>query len=728
MFCPGIWTPVVESLDSDGPVETANASKPPSVVHVIPKPHWAEDHSPIQKIRQDNEFRTSLNAGGEFVPLQSRDTIEVEALPEIGILETQAPVPPIQQDDWEILELIPESESSHAVMGAIEVPQILPETISDEVLGQVTPLLSEPEFVGHVQPNSTVTSPPSGQPWWVEHVQSPQLPNRTPQGVNLDQVIWMALQQAPEIQVLNSQPEVRRTVIDQSIAKFDWSAFVESVWTDTNEPVGSLLTTGSAGGRFTQQEFAFEGGLKKRLATGGDLRLAQSFGRTDNNSSFLQPPDQSVSRLEIDYRQPLMRGAGTRYATTQIVLAKLDFEQVESQSLERIQNYLIEVVAAYWDLYRQRAVLTQNRESLIRAQALHQQLQQQGASADAIARVESAISTRQTEQIRAEFQVLNAQDRLVNLTLGSKSEQTQTIELIPEPMTLPDYRPAHVETLTYVALRNRPEVSQAVSKIKAASAREYVAINELLPQLDAILSTYVSGLRGGFDGNGAFNDQFSAGDPSYSVGFGFELPVGNRVAKSKLQRQQLQTKILGHQFQKTIGDVVLDVRISTRNVERLSREIQTNQTAMARAQQELELITQRQRQSTNQAGTTSLLVDDLLASQIRLTSAEQRLLTAQTEYAIALVDLKRATGELVNGKFHADTYLPPSLTEMPSSPSNSIPVPMEAPPAASSTTGMVPGSFEPARQSPIGEGNLVPASNGSFEATPQAVPWHSQDR
>jgi outer membrane protein TolC len=725
MLFPGIWKPFIQSWveersNTDSPESTPQLVEPSEPLK-IPKPHWVDGDEKIANISAGQaNFRTSLSStDNSFRPREKKEVVTTTELPEFSIMENQAPEPP--QDDWEILELTPVIENTTAVQNKpyYDVPEILPIDISDEVVGQVTPMLTEP-VMPSIEPMFDNLVPVEESIWWMQQIQQPQIADRVPQPINLDQVILMALQQAPEVQVLNTEPEVERSVIDQSIARFDWSTFVDTVWTDTNEPVGSLLTTGRSGGRFLQQEFALEAGMQKRLATGGDIRVAQNFGTLDNNSDFLDPQDQSISRLVIDYRQPLLRGAGQKYATTQIVLAKLNFEQVENESLESLQSYIVDVVSAYWELYQARATLVQNRRSLERALELTHSIS--STESDQQVRAEAAISARQTEVIRAEYEVLNAQDRLVNLTVGPNAEQARFAELIPEPMILPESVVADSEALTYVALRNRPEVGQAVAKIKSASALEHVAINELLPRLDAILSTYVTGLQGGTVGRNAFASQFSTGDPSYSVGFGFELPVGNRAAKSRLQRQKLQTRIFSQQFQKTVGDIVLDVRVASRNLERLQAEINNGHQALSKAQQALQAINQRQATARNDRQTSSLYIEDVLAAQARLTLAEQRLLSSQTEYAIALIDLKRATGELVNGKFRADQYLPQTMeliqnesfvaAPMVEQQWQQQPMPTIAAPTAVAPQAMV--------------GNIPNGKLESVEVTPDVIRWDSQ--
>ena len=688
LLFPKSWEPMLalvidrEELDDDssGPaLESLSAFSPQNKsvrVRIQAKPN-----------RGVGEFRTSLDrsyesAENQFEPRSNDPQIvlagerggsnfSVGSLQQQEVSFSQDDVPPPPPgDEWEIQEMVEPLELS----SPIDVPEILPGELSGDVFGQIEPLLdidkadflggefrTLPAMPGEPNDKSNPAYIPTDPTWWIGEIQQPQFVDRQPLPVNLDNVVLMALQRAPELQVLNTEPEVQRTLIDQNIAAFDWGTFVNTAWNDTSVPVGSLLQTGTAGGRFEETQLSVEGGITKLLATGGDIRVGQSFGRLDNNSLFLTPNDQGISRLVIDYRQPLFRGAGKRYTQRQIVLARLDFEQIQNQSTQRIQEYLVEVVSAYWQLYQARAVLVQTRRSYDRAIELLIRLRNSpgiDVTNDQIFRAEAAAGSRKSDAIRAEYEVRNAQDILVNLTVGPDSQETNFLELIPEPMVLPEYVPNDLETLAYVALRNRPEIGEAIARIKTGETLEYIAVNELLPQLDAILSTSLNGLRGDFDAFGAFSNQFRRGDPSYSVGFEFALPVGNRAAKSAVQRQQLQTKIFTQQFEKSVGDVVLDVRIAARNLERLNSEMQNNFRALQKSAQELEQIRTRQELLLDEGKTASFYVENLLASQARLTQAEGRLLTSQTEHAIALIDLKRATGELLNAKCHVDQFQP----------------------------------------------------------------------
>ena len=590
----------------------------------------AESELPLEEqFLEDSLLRSSdpEDFGSDFIPMVDLPQDEPELTAE-------------EKERNELkMEPLPEFKKTDEFVGVFDDPVVKIKALPD-LNGKKSKHPLKPLKRNHTNPT-----------WWANQIHRAQLPGRQPLETTLDEVIFMALRAAPQIQILNTQPQIQQAVRDEAAAGFDWSTFLNSTYNDINDPIGSTLTAGGTVNRFIQREWSFESGLRKRLRSGGDISIGQNFGTLDSNSTFLIPDNQGNSRLVLDYRQPLLQGAGPSFNTSQIALANLDLESISGDSLAELNNYLLEVVSAYWNIYFQRAMLVQNRQSVQLAQELYRQLQsREGIDVrnDQLLRAEAAVASRTSEMIRSEYELINAQDRLINLVLGAKSETVDQIELLPEQMMLPMGLYLQNEQLVQAAIRNRPEVRSAIAQIRSSAVRKQIAANQLLPRLDAVLSSYVSGLRGNRDIAGSIGDQFSTGEPSYTVGFEFEVPIGNRAAKSRFQRSQLEAQVLHRQFERQVGDVVLDARIAGREIERLNRENENNFKGLQKAALELDLIQQRQQLNLDDGKTGSLYIEDLLASQARLTAAEIRLARSQTNQAIALIDVKRATGELLS--------------------------------------------------------------------------------
>ena len=225
-----------------------------------------------------------------------------------------------------------------------------------------------------------------------------------------------------------------QTVVTEADAQFDWSAFVEASWNDTDRAIVSFLDTGSAGGRFVQEQFLYESGVRKNLRSGGHLQIGNAWQRTDNNSIFLAPPDQATAQILLDYRQPLLRGAGKHVNNSQVVLASIGVEAAQSDTQVQIQQFLVDVVAEYWELHYARGVLVQRMRSAERAEQLYHEI---SARQDAqswqrdLIRIQAVATARRTDLIRAQNKVAAHQEKLMNLTWGTAMPDPSSLEIVP---------------------------------------------------------------------------------------------------------------------------------------------------------------------------------------------------------------------------------------------------------------------------------------------------------
>lgn len=489
----------------------------------------------------------------------------------------------------------------------------------------------------------------TGYDWWSEPSLNPLWADRFTKPTGLDAVVFSAMQNAPTVRMINAQPQLAQTLVTEADARFDWSTFVDASWSDVDRAVVSLLDTGTAGGRFLQQQLLVEGGLKKQTRAGGYLRVGQAIQRTDNNSDFLSPPDQATTQLLLDYRQPLLKGAGRHFNSSQIMLAQFRMEASQEDSQLQLQQFLVDVVAQYWKLYEARALFVQKLKSAQRAETLLQHLtslQRSEEQQRLLLRVQAAVTTRQTELTRAQNQTVTAQESLLTLTHGAGMVDLDSIELVPIEAPATFAVPQSMQSVTETALQNRAEVRVALAEIKASAVRQQLALNHLKPQLDAVISTFISGVSANKNVGNASDDAF-ANNPSYAVGLSFELPLGRRVANARVLREELESRRLNDQLQQILGNVRLDARLAYRDVQSHAAEFEQFRMAMQQAAKELQSIEAQSDTILRDPRRSSLFVDDLLQSQARLAFTEQQMLSSQTELSIALVRLKRATGELI---------------------------------------------------------------------------------
>ena len=185
--------------------------------------------------------------------------------------------------------------------------------------------------------------PPSYVPWWDALVRQPLNPASHPQQFGIALLSESALQYSSYVRIITAAPSIRQTELVQREADFDWNTFLKSTYNDVNEPVGNTLTTGTNAERFLDRRWSLDAGGRRRNTRGGQVELYQRFGFRDNNSVILDPNPQRTTRLELQYTQPLLRGAGRAYNESQIVLAEIRLDQSSDEVAELLEAHLIDV-------------------------------------------------------------------------------------------------------------------------------------------------------------------------------------------------------------------------------------------------------------------------------------------------------------------------------------------------------------------------------------------------
>jgi outer membrane protein TolC len=507
-------------------------------------------------------------------------------------------------------------------------------------------------------PNSQATNEVGGAvpadfvPWWQAVIAQPLRSSSEPLSLSLDNALLGTLIHSPQVRVVADTPLLRRAQYCEQQAAFDYKTFMDSKFTDTSDPVGNILVTGGAP-RFIDQYWTYSGGVRRVTPTGAQVEMSQKFGYQDNNSIFFVPLPQGTSRINMSVTQPLLRGAGRNYNESLIVLAQLDTNVARDQLSISLQDMLVDVHRAFWDLYLQRAALVQRRRLREQGTSILDELngrQNVDVLGNQLVRARAAIASREAAIIRYETSVRNAEARLRALINDPMFRTGMMHELIPNQLPVREYRSTELTPALTTALESRPDITQAIKQIRIASVRSGVAKNELLPALNFILGSYVSGLAGGGNIGTSWVDQFTMGRPTYSTGMTFEMPIGNRAARARMQQRQIEMRQATNQFESVVANARAEVEIAVREVTTTYREAVAKYHAMQADVAEIAYLTDRWRSLPGDQQVAGVVLDNLLSAQDRLADAELGLATALVNYNVALANVQRATGTLLNAE------------------------------------------------------------------------------
>jgi outer membrane protein TolC len=502
--------------------------------------------------------------------------------------------------------------------------------------------------------------PPAASLWWEPEVVRPLEDRPTTLAVDVGSLMQLAMRCSQQVKAVEVTRWIRNEQTQIADAQFDSELYADSRFDDTSDPVGNSLVTGGPP-RLNEHLARFEAGLRRKTYSGASISLSQRLGHDNSNSLFFIPEDQGNARMSLELRQPLLEGRGRRYNQSFVVETVFETEQAEAEYFKALQDRLFDVGAAYWVLYRARAMLAQQRRHVGRAAGIAEELQERqvfDALRSQVLRAQAAVATRGSELAVAEAEVRNAEAKIRALV------NAPCLQCAPMPELLPAQPPPNHEFSTSVAsdisqaLCRRPEMRVLAAELRAANVRTLQAANETLPTLDLVLESYVSGLEGDSRVGQAWRQQFSQGAPSYGVGLQFSTPLGNRTAQSRFRQRQFDQTRIHHLMNDQSDRIRSEVEIAARDVEASFRTMQARQLSLEAVNAEMKYLQERWNRLRGDANLGQLQLDDLLNAQVRLFEEEKALATAQTAYGTALLALQRATGGLLIAAPQMDTVPP----------------------------------------------------------------------
>ena len=502
------------------------------------------------------------------------------------------------------------------------------------------------------------------RPWWDVPIRSD---NGKALGVGVDWLIHSALQHSPSVKAVSTEPRISESLLVEESAEFDWRTFLETTYDDFNDPVGSTLTTGNNDDRFVDKNWSGSGGMRRRNGLGGEFEFSQRLGRQSNNSVFLIPNPQGTTRLELNYTQPLLNGAGRAYNQSQIVLARITRNSSQDEVLGTLQEHLLKVTEAYWELYRSHARFHQRSKLLQQAIEITRILSDRekvDALPRQILRAKAAVAKRRSEIARNRTEVRNAGAQLRLLVNHPQLVETNPHGLIPLDPPIQQEVSVSVSDSLATALRHRADISQAIRSMRAANVRLGVTKNEILPRLDLLVSSYVAGLEGQSQVFRAWENQFADGRPGISIGLQYEIPVGNRAAMARHRRREWELIRSVNQFQSVVESALTEVELAAREVETTYREMVGKYQAMIAARDETHYLDDRFRVLPGVNDSATLLLENLLESQERLADEEAAFVDAQVQYSISIVGLRKTMGTLLRCNSREPENASPGTTGM----------------------------------------------------------------
>jgi outer membrane protein TolC len=366
--------------------------------------------------------------------------------------------------------------------------------------------------------------------------------------------------------------------------------------------------------------------------TGGTVTATGRYLRDDPGVSELLP---RTADLRVLLTQPLLRGFGPNASLFNLRNARRARSgQERALELSR-QRVAVEVAAAFYDVIAQRQLLEVARQSLARTEALLR---------SSTARLEVGMASK-LDVFRAELQAAQARDAMVRSQAGLEAALERFRGLLalppgdpvePEGAALPGTEQeegAPLEVLVQQALATRLELLEARDQVGDAKRASALAFQNLLPQVD--LNVGVTQIGYG----SSFGNAWSAGDRRVEVFLSAALPINQPAERANRAVAQLQVGARERGVAQRELEVEQEVRRALRDLDQIRKSVELQRKAVDVAAQQRRLAVLRY-----QRGLGSNF--DVIDAEGSLVTARSALVSLLTTYAVARLDLRRATGTL----------------------------------------------------------------------------------
>ncbi|MFT7671138.1 MAG: HAE1 family hydrophobic/amphiphilic exporter-1, partial [Planctomycetota bacterium] len=372
------------------------------------------------------------------------------------------------------------------------------------------------------------------------------LEDKSPELQEVD-LVWSVTKAAEynlAVRLTREQTQADLEGVTIASAEFDSTMFADLVFDSRNEPravprIGSNLLGAPDS---ASDESGINLGLRKLLSGGGAFTTSTSLDWVDNRTEGIAfTPDSSYrAGVAVTFEQPLMRGYGQEVTLAQEVLSRSQYERSEFALREELLIVMQVAANAFWDLQLAWKVLAVQQQLTERGEEVERVLRERRAFDATPAEYSDALATlerRRANLVRAKRLVAQASDRLKYVVNDPQLPLANETLLQPSGEMVAEEYAYDLRQMILRALRERPEVQQAMLEIEDSELRQRVAGNDKDPLLDLRAGVSIAGLDG--DPGDSYSSMVSDDYLNFFVGLAFEVPSGNRAAEARLRQAQV---------------------------------------------------------------------------------------------------------------------------------------------------------------------------------------------
>ncbi|MXZ49060.1 MAG: TolC family protein [Candidatus Dadabacteria bacterium] len=482
------------------------------------------------------------------------------------------------------------------------------------------------------------------------------------QALTLTQAKIMALEKNHDVRVWMLGVDAARGEYKSKRGVYDPEISFMASYADTKTPVLSAFIED---GIVNAEVFSFGSELSGKLPTGTFYKLYDlEVSRTETDSPLESLSPSWAASLGFSVGQELLRGFDIASNRVSVVLSRknrdisvYEFELMVAKTLFDLERSYWGVVAAAHDrdLEKKAYDLALDLERRTRIKVEVGVLPRV-----ALTQARSESAARKVRMINSENAYEASMDALKNLLVIPLEESVELLEVTDSMPTA--YEPPSEAVAVVQAFENRPEMRRAEREMEKAQALKTFYSRQRLPRLTVEGRLEYLGLGGSenpdrlvFGESGGvprrFTDSSHAYDsivdrdfPSWSVTGKLSFPIFGRKAGGNYAKARADYDRSVISYQKQKDTVRLDVRNAIREIASSQKRMEA---ALLSTNLAKEVLGNEEEKFKAGLSTTR----ELLEAQRDLIGAESSYISAFASHRVALADLERARGTMIESNY-----------------------------------------------------------------------------
>jgi outer membrane protein TolC len=444
-----------------------------------------------------------------------------------------------------------------------------------------------------------------------------------------------------------------------AVSSYDPNIFVSANVDHTSEQLTNFQVEGVSIYKVNSEQANVS--YTQAFPTGGSVEVDWSNSRQTSNGVYDYFSPELYSKVRLLATQQLLAGFGLGPNLRFLRIAKTNQKISDIAFRAQVIATVTQICDMYWDL-----VSAYDNE-------------QAGERSVAFATETLNTSRKQLElQAIPEMDVLKAEGELANreqdLTVARTNLELQELymknaitrslddPILQEMPVVPvDHIANHIEPslapvqeMIAAALKNRTELQESSLDLQNRALSRKTARNALLPQLTAYGLYAGTGTAGDLNSKyenappttlpknygGALQSALDNTSPEYQVGFQLNIPLRNRIAKADQDRTELEYRQSQVYLEELKKRICIEVRNARYAFEQGVSRVDAARKARDLAQRTLDIMQKEQKLGAGSNQQT-------LSAEHDLSLAESALVTAETAYEKARIEVRRSTGSIL---------------------------------------------------------------------------------